>query len=63
MRKLLWSLAVFICAVSAFAHDDDERYRSWNDHVNTRELSVQTVGMVVILLVLVVIRYRTRRTS
>ncbi len=62
MKKLLWSIAITLCAVGAFAHDDEELYRSWNDPANTHELSLQTAGMVVILVVLAVIRYRMRRT-
>ena len=62
MKKLLYSSALILCAVAAFAHDEEEElYRSWNDPANTHELILQTVGMVIILVALAVIRYRMRR--
>ncbi|MHB1462300.1 MAG: hypothetical protein ACYC1M_13530 [Armatimonadota bacterium] len=57
MRRLsaVITLGLLWLDTGAYAHEE-ELYRAWRDPVNTRELSLQSVGMVVVLLGIVIWR-------
>ncbi len=62
MRRLsvVITLGLLWLGTGAYAHEE-ELYRAWRDPVNTRELSLQTAGMVVLVLGILAWRGWTRR--
>lgn len=63
MRRPL--ISILLCLLwlgqGVGAEEEKELYRAWQDPVNTRELSVQTLGMVVLIAGLFVWRKWARR--
>jgi hypothetical protein len=62
MKRLSAVIALGLLWLGTRAYaQEEELYRAWRDPVNTRELSLQTVGMVVMLLGILAWRGWTRR--
>ena len=53
---------VMMSSLGVYAAEEREIYRSWQDPVNIRELTVQTIGMVVLMFCLIVWRRWARRS-